>query len=266
MSKIHWILQNNLIKSEIKESIIKTLKKSSISYEEVQVIPFSDSLPVIEQYGDQYVFYGSSTLIFNAYKHSIYQKGVFYDENTFTINNYNKQWEKKMLNNDAIITSLANFSNGNYDVNSLWFIRPVSDSKAFSGAVMRFAEIQSFTQNLKESNNPHLSTETPIAVSLPKEIEKEWRHFIVNKKVISSSRYAQHGDLSISNTDIPKELINFVENCCLEYTPHSIFVMDTALCNGKYFIIECNCFNGTGFYDHDIEAIIQSVNQFLSSC
>jgi ATP-grasp domain, R2K clade family 3 len=266
MSKIHWILQNNLIKSEIKESIIKTLKQDNISYEEVTVIPFSDDLPPIQQQANQYVFYGSSTLIFNAYKDPVYREGVFYDENTFSTENYNQQWGKKMLNYDAMITCLADFSEEKYDLDSLWFIRPVADSKAFSGSIMSFSEIQRLTQNLKESNNPHLSTQTPIAISSPKEIEKEWRHFIVNKNVVSSSRYAQNGHLSVSNTDIPNELINFVENCCLQYTPHDIFVMDTALCNGQYFIIECNCFNGTGFYSHDIEAIVKKINQFLSSC
>ncbi|KOY87407.1 hypothetical protein AD998_15810 [bacterium 336/3] len=266
MSKIHWILQNNLIKPEIKESIIKTLQQDFISYEEVQVIPFSDSLPLIHQKADKYVFYGSSTLIFNAYNHPIYQKGVFYDENTFTIENYNQQWGTKMLNHDAIITSLADFSQRNYPLESQWFIRPTSDSKAFSGSVMQFSEIQAFTKNIEESNNPYLSTQTLIAVSSPKKIEKEWRHFIVNKEVVSSSRYAQNGHLSISNTDISDDLINFIESCCEQYTPHNIFVMDTALCQDKYFIIECNCFNGTGFYSHDIEAIIQKINQFLSSC
>jgi len=264
MPKIHWILQNNLIKPEIKKSIQKSLENDAISYEEVFVIPFSDELPIIQNQAEQYVFYGSSTLIFNAYNHPDFQKGVFYHEEDFNICNYLAKWGSKMLNSDAQISSLASFIQNKYDLNSLWFIRPIADSKAFSGTVMQFSDIQTFVKNLEHSNNPHLNSETIIAASQPKLIEKEWRHFIVNQQVISSSWYAQNGNLAVSGTDIPLGLIDFVENCCTQYTPHDIFVMDTALYQGEYFIIECNCFNGTGFYNHDIEAVIHQINHFLS--
>lgn len=45
--------------------------------------------------------------------------------------------------------------------------------------------------------------------------------------------------------------------------PHDIFVMDVALYEGGYRIVECNCFNDTGFYDHDILTIVKNVNQYL---
>jgi len=44
-----------------------------------------------------------------------------------------------------------------------------------------------------------------------------------------------------------------------------VYVMDIALMEEGYKLIECNCFNGTGFYDHDIEKIIESINEFVRS-
>ena len=85
----------------------------------------------------------------------------------------------------------------------------------------------------------------------------------MNKKIISSSRYLQNGKINISVEDVPDELIEFVENSCLEYILNDIFVMDTALFEDNYKIVECNCFNGTGFYKHDITKIVKAMNAFL---
>ncbi len=110
-----------------------------------------------------------------------------------------------------------------------------------------------------------LNKDTIVFTDTPKTIIKEWRNFIVNKKVVDSSRYMLHGALNISRTDLPPEMIEFVQKVCEEYTPHDIFVMDIAQTNDGFFVIEANCFNGTGFYEHDIKKIVVSVTNFLEN-
>ncbi len=87
----------------------------------------------------------------------------------------------------------------------------------------------------------------------------------MNGKVVSSSRYQVNRELSVSATDIPVAMIDFVEARCREYTPHAIFVMDVALLNNEYYILECNCFNGTGFYANDISKVVGTVTQSIES-
>ncbi len=263
MKQINWILQTNLIKPEIVDNIKIALSLDRIGFEEVITIPFSDELPIIKNPTLFNVFYGSTTLILNAYKDKRFSKGIFFDNNSFNIDNYLKYWGTKMLNCDSKLTTFPEFASESHPENSKWFLRPNEDDKSFSGTVMTFAEIKKMAIDLKDSNNPYLTTQTQISVSSPKIIEKEWRHFIVNKKVISSSRYMFNGQLNISTTDIPDELLNFIDKSCNEYVPHIIFVMDTAFCCGKFSIIECNCFNGTGFYNHDIVKIVRAVNSYL---
>jgi len=65
----------------------------------------------------------------------------------------------------------------------------------------------------------------------------------------NSARYMRNGELNISTEDCPKEMIQFVEKCTAEFAPHDIFVMDVADTSNGFKIIECNCFNGTGFYN-----------------
>lgn len=263
MLKINWILQKNLIKAEIVNTIKQTLQESHIPFEEVEIIPFSDELPQIKNEDAFNIFYGSTTLIFNALKIKKFRKGIFYNAATFNIKNYVEKWGERMLNAESIFTTFEEFALKYYDDSKELFIRPIEDDKAFSGTVMKFEEIKNFATNLQDSNNPYLTLTTKICISDPKSIQKEWRSFIVNKKVVSATRYITHEELNISVSDVPDRLIQFIEESCEIYNLHPIFVMDIALCDDKYYIIECNCFNGTGFYQHDIKKIIYEINEYL---
>ena len=69
-------------------------------------------------------------------------------------------------------------------------------------------------------------------------INKEWRHFIVDKEVVSFCRYAENRVIRKSSIDVPSNLLEFVE---------------------------CHCFNNTGFYEHDINCIFSKVNEFIKN-
>lgn len=262
MRRIHWILQKNLIKEKIFLEIKEALKSDDISFEEVRIIPFSDELPEIKESNDFKIFYGSTTLVLNAYKLDKFKEGIFYDKEVFNMRNYFKEWGNHMLNYDSEILTFNEIINKDYK-NGTWFVRPIYDDKSFSGRLMTFTEIENLEKSLVESNNPYLTVNTQVAISKPKDIEKEWRHFVVDKKIVSSSKYAENGNLSKSRIDVPDELLKFVEDRCNEYVPNNIFVMDTALCDDKFKIVECNCFNDTGFYDNDIKDIIKAVNNSI---
>ncbi len=265
MKKIRWVLQNNLIKESVLDQIKMVLNNNNVSFEEVKIIPFSDQIPEIEASDDLKVFYGSTTLIMNAYSSEALREGIFYDKEIFSMKNYFEKWGNHMLNyNSEILTFSGIIKKDLYKMGE-WFVRPIYDDKSFSGTIMSFDEMSKLESTLTESNNPYLDENTLVAISKPKQIEKEWRHFIVDKKIVSSSKYAENGQVSKSAVDVPDELLEFVLDRCAEYVPNDVFVMDTALHNGLFKIVECNCFNDTGFYDHDISKIISEVNKYLST-
>jgi len=262
-SIIHWILHINQIRPDVLQHIRTALELDGIGYDEVKIIPFADALPPV-RYPDRFnVFYGSATLIMNVARNRRLSGGVFYDPERFNIANYLRHWGPRMLNHDSRVTTFPAFATRLHDEDSEWFLRPNEGNKAFDGTVMRFSDIQKLAAELDIFNNPNLGPDTQIVVSSPKSITREWRHFIVNGKVISSSRYARNGDPDVAGWDVPEDLLAFVEECCEIYTPHDIFVMDTAFCNGRYAIIECNCFNCTGFYEHDIVLVVRTINEYL---
>ncbi len=263
MKNIHWILQSNLIRENTLNTIKNILINDNVSFEEVKIVPFSDELPEIKKISDVNVFYGSTTLILNAYKKYGLTEGIFYHHQNFSMKTYLQKWKSKMLNHDSKILTFKEIINFNYPNESKWFIRPIEDDKSFSGKIFSIQEICNFEKELKNSNNPYLTEETLVTMSSPKSIDKEWRLFIVDKKVISSCRYTMNGELNVNDLDLPKEMIEFAENCCKEFTPARVFVMDVALFENEYKIVECNCFNDSGFYKHNVEKIIKKVNELL---
>ncbi|NBD27201.1 ATP-grasp domain-containing protein [Paenibacillus glycinis] len=234
MKKVKWILQHNLINEDLLKQLTESILSNDGIVEEIRIIPFSDEMSFAGDIQDEdiIVLYGSTTLLLNAYKNEKLRRGLFFNPSSFQMDNYNQYWKEHMLNFDSAILSpdelmeTTKYDDGNY------FIHPNEDTKLFTGGVM----------NIKEFKN---------------DLQKE--------KVVSASRYVMNGELSVDETDIPHDLISFIEERFEEYTPHDIFVMDIALVNDEYKIIECNCFNGTGFYNHNIDKIIKEINNFLLS-
>jgi hypothetical protein len=254
---VRWIIQQNI--SEL-DKLVTACENNNIEYELVFIIPFDTELPIFT-YSDNNMYYGSINFINNIYEK--YKPNSIFYNNNFSMENYINKWGSYMLNSDAIITNFKNFCNMTHTDDSMWFIRPDADDKSFAGEVYTFATIKNWSKNITRTDNTPLNENTKIIVSEPYNIVKEWRNYIINGKVITSSLYRKNFKLNKSNTDIPSDMIKFVEDRCKEYTPHDIFVMDIALCGGEYYIIECGCINSVGLYASDVNILVREITNFL---
>ena len=262
---INWILQKNLTKPEILKSIKDSLNGIDELCEEIEVIPFSENLPEIKNKKSQNIIYGSTTFMLNAFKDERYKDGVFYDPLKFQMKNYVQQWGEHILNCSGQLIKFEAINEMDSLNSKEWFLRPNHDGKEFSGRVDTFENLKSWSQKIINLDLPDFNSETEIWISEPKEIKKEWRLFIVDDEIISTSRYMENGFLSESNIDIPIQMIKFTQERIDEYRLADIYVMDIAEVSNEFKIIECNCFNGTGFYYHDIEGIVKAVNAFIKN-
>lgn len=258
---IRWILQKNLTPPKVLAKIKQTLDAQSVAYQEVLVIPFSEELPAGIDANYFNIFYGSTTLMLNVYKHAVLRNGLFYEPALFAMRNYLAQWGSKMFNVDARFYSFGQLVQQGLPADSRWFIRPDGDTKAFSGTVMSFDEIQAWHSKVAPFEGGSVTSNTEVMIALPRLPEKEWRCFVVNKQITATCRYAQYGELAVNKTDAPAEMLAFIQDCIAQYTPHAIFVMDIALYQGNYYLLECGCMNSTGFYDTDTENVIQAINE-----
>ncbi|MEM7373748.1 MAG: ATP-grasp domain-containing protein [Bacteroidota bacterium] len=260
-SMVKWIVQKNLIKPDVLAQFRQAFEELGIDFEEVRVIPFSEELPSFKPSAIN-ICYGSTTFMLNAYGSKEFEKGVFYHPERFTVQTYLDKWGTHMLNADGKILTFRHFVEKVVASKERWFLRPNQDDKSFAGTTMTSQEIQEWYGKILEIDNPKLNSGTLIFCSEEKKILKEWRNFVVDKQVVDASRYVLNGALHISREDVPSEMIQFVEARAQQFSPHSIFVMDVAETKSGYKIIECNCFNGTGFYRHHLRRIIQAVTDY----
>ncbi|MFK7932460.1 MAG: ATP-grasp domain-containing protein [Saprospiraceae bacterium] len=260
---INWILQKNLTKPEILERIKSVLNGKDEIWEEVEVIPFSNEIPKIENEDSFKIIYGSTTFMLNAYENEELREGVFFEPTKFQMTNYVDKGKDKVLNFDGQLMNFGEIENLKSENGKEWFVRPNNDGKEFSGKVETFEELKNWSNKVCQLDLPELNRNTEIWISEPKEIKKEWRLFIVDNEIVSASRYMNNGELNESENDIPKPMLDFAKERIGEYKLEDVYVMDIAEIENEFKLIECNCFNGTGFYKHDVEKIIQSVNNFV---
>lgn len=260
---INWILQKNLTKPEVLLRIKSALNGKDEIFEEVEVIPFSSNIPTLKNKNCHNIIYGSTTFMLNAYNSEELNKAVFIDPSKFQMKNYVNHWKENVLNHSGTLLKFGDLDKLQSEQNKRWFIRPNNDAKEFADKVETYREILDWSIKVCQLNIPELNKETDIWISEPQLISKEWRLFIVDDQIISTSRYMNKGKLEESETDIPDKMIEFAKRRISEYKIDDVYVMDVTECADNYKVIECNCFNGTGFYKHNIEEIISSVNRLI---
>lgn len=122
--------------------------------------------------------------------------------------------------------------------------------------------IKEWYNKLSSVADSNLSLENRIVVSEPYNIQTEWRLWIVEKRVVAASKYCERFRLQ-KEEGCPAEVVSFAEQRCREYTPHDVFVMDVCLSGEEYYIVECGCMNGAGFYKGNIEQIVKAVSGYF---
>lgn len=264
---MNWVVQSNLINKEDSESIRDACAKNGYQCTFIEVIPFTPELPDIAN-DRPIIFYGATCFVTNIYKSKRWTPGVFFDIENFAVTSYVKHYGKNMFNFPCEFTTIGNFASSGHPSDKHFFIRPIKDLKEFSGEVMTFEKLVRWDRNIRHlpgcDNNPTLTTDTEIMVSEPFNIADEWRVFVVGGKVSSGSHYRSYMHLKVEH-GIPDRVKDFVEEMCKVWVPAEVFVMDIGESAGNLFIIECNCFNSSGFYMSDINKIITDVSNHTLS-
>lgn len=260
---ISWIVQNNLgSTSSTAESIKYACEQEGQTFVPIQVVPFSHDLPDFPEIEGKFVLYGRTTLMLNAYHHPLWQKGLYFEPDLFTPKCYLEHWGELMLNHDAIFTVLSQSVNAVKDKfksiqrDDMLFVRPNDDLKYFAGGMMPFSRLIDMMENSLDGEPVNPNTE--LVISLPKNIDREWRLFVVDGKVVTGSQY-----LPSASAFVPQGVIDFAEKVVSTWSPVSIFVIDIASASNNFKIIECNCFNGSGFYHSDLNKLVRMVSKYI---
>lgn len=111
-----------------------------------------------------------------------------------------------------------------------------------------------------ESGTYAIDPEMLVIISEPKNILAEWRWFIVNGEIVDGAMYKNRGQLvKVYETD--KQVIEEAQKFADGWLPNMNCVMDLALTERGLKVIEFNCINSSGFYNHDVNKIFKSLCQ-----
>jgi hypothetical protein len=153
-----------------------------------------------------------------------------------------------MLNYDMQIFKNLTVDDLNSFGNKPIHIRPVEDTKAFTGIATTVSEFTSLVENIK----------CEVAISSVKNILAEYRFFIVGGTVISGSSYMVDGFPNTKGV-VSDKIYTFTQEVADIWLPHENVVMDIADTNDGFKIIELNCFNCSGIYSNDMVAVFQAL-------
>ncbi len=254
-----FVIQHNLMNNEQLLKVNNAIKNFPHIF--VGLIPFSREITSDEPIdGDEYCPYGSTLLTNLAYENG--WKGLYFDLKLFDYEVFTSN-RTDMLNDFTVLT-VEDAVQFMYKSTKDWFIRPVKDLKQFSGQVINSKSCHDWLLDAMEcasSGSYQLDKKDKVVISPVRNIQAEWRYFIIDRKIVSGSMYRAHGQLRKQeelNEDVLKEAQSFAD----KWLPHECCVMDLALVDDEVKVIEFNCINSSGFYANNVDEIFNKLYEY----
>lgn len=269
---MHWILEKipnrfNLTRQDFSQiKLSEILAKKNLSFSFHKIIPFSgEFLPPFEEEGKA-ICIGPYSMRNYAKANNI-QPGV-YDIEAMDFLVQKQMWGEKMLNFESKVIPFKELNAIKLEPNSQYFMRPIKDSKVFAGGIFTTQEILDWHKKvvvLEEDYGDTLNGSTLVQILKPLQIEREYRNWVVDGKVVTSSLYKIKDKVTYS-AYVPQDIIDYAQECVNIWKPHKAFVIDiceiTTEKNTKEFrIVEINTLNAAGFYEADLDKLIDALEK-----
>lgn len=269
---MHWILEAGLEDFGY-QWLIKSLETANIKHTIVKVVPYQNILldkdfdtfnkePTeednVEIDNKELIFPFGTMGLSRVSTERNWKVGSLYNEEF----NYNK-WSKgfgleNLLNSE---TQIIKMKDSIELKNELFFIRPCEDNKAFTGKVVSKKQFLDWQKTINKINDKRskLNSETEILIAPYKEIQKEVRLFIFEGKVVTGSYYKIGSKVIYEELKNGDSVIEYAEKMCKNYQPAQAFVLDIAMVDNDYKIIEINNINSVGLYNSNVNKFIKAV-------
>lgn len=267
---LHWVIQNNLINEVGILRLLEVLSRERYTFSVHRVTPFVGEIePDISPEGDVMVI--GSYALRHVSKKKGWKPGVF-DLDQISHQNQVDGWGKHLLNSDAVVCRFDEVSE-NFPPQNEFFIRPERDGKQFAGSVttrakflywkddiMKLDEDESGLKYPRSMDNRRILGSSIVVVGPVIKIFREYRFWIVKDEIVTYSLYKM-GDNVIYKNEADPDTIEFVEFRIKQWSPADAYVMDVALTENGYKILEINTLNSSGFYAADIEKLVYAIGR-----
>jgi len=250
-----YLVQENLFKEYNYNNLINTLERFGFDYEIAKLNPKTRTIEFDTKRNDVFCF--GAVMMAKIAKQYKWSPGSMLDDN----HDFDVYAQKfgliNMLNSDAYTMKVSEeISFANFE---RFFVRPVKDSKTFTGQVYTKQSWDEFRKNCKK-----IFPDEKIVVSSVKQIKQEVRCWVVGGKVITTSRYKIGNQVLYANYDYESLFVDFAQKMVDIHQPAEAFVLDICLTDSGLKIVEVNNINSAGFYDCNIGKLIQSLEDHFN--
>lgn len=262
MRSPRWAVQEKLGLDNADTAIMEACRDLGLPCVGFPRVPFSKELPDVPD-DMPTIFYGSIRLIALVLEANKWSPCAFFDPDRFLTTAWGPAFGEHWLNHGAKLTTISEFIWEPYDSDRLFFVRPVRDTKEFTGGIWSFDQLQRWNSGLIKTDlgDEQLSS-IPIIVCEPWGIAREWRLFMVDGRVSSASQYRVRYKLNVS-ADVPKEVLEYGERMAKVYSPHRIFVLDICESAGNLYVLELGCVNSAGLYAASVKKIVSDISEAI---
>lgn len=252
---MYWVVQSNLFREDGHARLLDALDRFALPYALVEVRHFTDHIEAPIPIGPVWAM-GSYKLVRilaeSGRRPGAYTQGLRVDK---------LQWPRHdMLNGKARRGSIRSLPE---EVKSPVFLRPVEDSKAFSGQVLDPEEYASWRARVLECGpEDNVNGATVVLMSEPKRLFSETRFWVVGSEIATSSVYRLGGRVRYIEGAASPVVEAFAQAKAREWGPNPAYVMDIADTEEGPKIVECNCLNAAGFYAADMMKLVGYIEAF----
>lgn len=254
---MHWIIQNNIYSEDGWQSLVDALDRLGVSYSVHKCIPFAGTLdPEPCPPPGPVVVMGSYTLAREAQRRG-WVPGVFLNEN-FDYERQEDRWLGYMFNDERWVGRFDEVPEQRLP----FFIRPTTDSKAFTGMVTDWPEFSAWRKRVLDITDSWITVAggMRVVVSPKKEIAREYRTWIVDGRVVTSSLYKQ-GPHKYARPEVDPGVIEFAAERAAQFQPARAFVLDVFEDpEGGLWVGEVNNLNSAGFYAADMQKLVAAID------
>lgn len=241
---MYVLIQSNINIDPNFEKIYPILDELKIPFEKINLNSSITKLEISQNRNDVFV-YGSVKLAMLAKENADWKPGSFYGGNhLFELNS--KFYKDNLLNYHTEVKAFSEKLEWKHQEQK--FIKPYKVAKLFTGKVFTKIKWENFVENsLQNLSNPLINKKALVQISIPRNIIKEARLWIVGGKIIEAVYYKISKNIPFEE-NVEKSGIEFAENMISIFTVAEAFVMDICLTDIGWKIVEINCINSAGFF------------------
>ena len=178
--------------------------------------------------------------------------GSFLSHN-FSVEVWAQHLPGELLNGTTLFSTVEDLN-----LEAPMFVRPIEDTKSFDGAVFSAEEFEELRMGDASIG------QVRVSASRVRTIMREYRLFFVGGRFVTGSLYRQGGEIVLSR-DVDPEAIVYAEGVVQRWAPADSFVVDVALSDDRYWVVEFNNINSSGFYAADVERYVHAIERLYGS-